>query len=146
MNLPTKKKVFQSQFDLKSGYKMLNKNFKKSVDSGDFERERVRVRERAVMCRTSNKIKECWHSTKSSPTFPTLDQDRLLLTDPRHTTVPQIKKKQPPKNNLHPITSWPLSGERRKPVKEDLHLLTSWPVTGRRREPVSLLTYWLLFI
>ena len=50
----------------------------------------------------------------NSPAFPPQDQDCSLSTDSGHTTAQQVNK--PAKNNLHPLTSWPLSGGRRESV------------------------------
>ena len=67
---------------------------------------------------TSQSIHQSWHFQYKTKTTHSL---------PPHITLLCYKQtNQPPKNNLH--------------------LLTSWPLSGGRRESVSFLIFWLLFI
>ena len=103
-------KVFRGRFDPIYGYQSVNKSLQKTVDSGNFEQSEPSCLTFQTISKTTNSLSI--HITDNQiPHF----QDRSKATHLRHTTVLRAAN-QPPKNNLHPLTSWLLSGGRREPV------------------------------
>ena len=112
--------VLLSRFDPKHDYKMVNKSLQKTVNT---EACSERIASRHISDRSKTANNPPTHITINTPHSQIPD---ISTTRPRsfiaYRTLPNHFAK-PAKNNLHPFTSWPLSGGRRVSVSSLIYRL-----------------------
>ena len=119
--------VFWSWFNPKYGYKMVHKRSQSRVNTGD-----------------------CYQRKLSRITFQTRSKTADTLLN--HTTIVTLHKTKSPVFRSRPLIAYQTmphhhaTQNQATQPRTNLHPLTSWPLSGGRREPIYFLIYWLLFI